>query len=177
LFRFGTNTTVNSGTGNWTFKDNVFDNSWIIDTGTAVTAAYNAYINMATNRFYPTNAFDQVLTSFTYATGTLGAYYQSSTNLINMGSRTADLAGLYHYATQTSQGKETNSVVDIGLHYVALDANSQPVDTDGDGMPDYFEDRNGNGNGADDPTSWQTYNSPNGLTGNPGLQVFTPLKP
>jgi hypothetical protein len=49
-------------------------------------------------------------------------------------------------------------------------------DTDGDGIPDYLEDANGNGNGADDPTSWQSYNSLNGLTSGNGLRVFTPLK-
>ncbi len=36
-------------------------------------------------------------------------------------------------------------MVDIGYHYVALDTNGVPVDTDGDGLADYLEDRNGNG--------------------------------
>jgi len=175
LFRFGTNTTSNTGTSNWTFKDNVFDNSWINDTGNAVTAAYNAYINTGTNRFYPTNANDIVLTSFTYATSTLGSYYQSSTNLYDMGSRNAANAGLYHYTVKTGQVKETNSIVEIGFHYVAANGGLQ-VDTDGDGAPDYIEDRNGDGNGANDLSSWQTYNSPNSLTNNPGLQVLTPLR-
>jgi len=51
-----------------------------------------------------------------------------------------------------------------------------PKDTDGDGWPDYFEDRNGNG-GNPDPgeTNWQE--SPNGTTNVPGLQVFTSLDP
>jgi hypothetical protein len=31
------------------------------------------------------------------------------------------LAGLYHFTTSTNQVKETNSVVDIGLHYVATE--------------------------------------------------------
>lgn len=52
----------------------------------------------------------------------------------------------------------------------------QPYDNDGDGVPDYLEDVNGDGSAAGDPTSWLIYNSPNGLTGGNGLQVFTPLK-
>lgn len=178
LYRFGSLTTTNtgSGTNNWVLKDNAFDSTTITNSTTGLTAAYNAYINMGTNRFIPTNVNDQVLTSFTYTNGTLGGYYQVSTNLYDMGSRNATNAGLYHYTVKTSQAKETNSVVDIGFHYVAVDANGNPVDTDGDGIPDYLEDRNGDGNGANDATSWQNYNSPNGLTGNPGLQVFTPLR-
>ena len=34
----------------------------------------------------------------------------------------------------------------------------------------------GNGNGANDATSWQTYDSLNGLTGSTDLRVYTPLK-
>jgi hypothetical protein len=106
----------------------------------------------------------------------LGNYYHATTDFQNRGSRTADLAGLYHYCVLTNQVKETNSQVDIGFHYVVC-TNGVPVDTDGDGIPDYLEDVNGNGNGGDDATSWQSYNSPNGLTGPSALQVFTPFKP
>jgi len=35
--------------------------------------------------------------------------------------------------------------VDIGYHYVAVDTNGIPFDTNGDGIPDYLEDINGNG--------------------------------
>ncbi len=51
-----------------------------------------------------------------------------------------------------------------------------PDDNDGDGAPDYLEDTNGDGSVTGDPTSWQTYNSPNQLTVGNGLRVFTPLK-
>jgi hypothetical protein len=50
-------------------------------------------------------------------------------------------------------------------------------DYDGDGIPDYFEDTNGNGAyDAGDLTDWRTYNSANALNGNQRFQVFTPLK-
>ena len=178
LVRYSTNFfTINAGTNNWMFKDNAFDNSWITDWGNPVTASYNVFINMGTNRFSSTSTNDQVLTSFTYASGTLGSYYQSSTNLIGVGSVTnAALRGLYHYTTQTSQTKEANSVLDLGFHYVAVDANGNPIDTDGDGIPDYVEDRNGNGTyDSGSEIDWQTSNS--GISGGSGLQVFTPVKP
>jgi hypothetical protein len=87
-----------------------------------------------------------------YQSGPLGRFYypatggsSSLTNLINTGSRLASAAGLYHFTTTTNQVKEATSQVDIGHHYVALDVTGLPVDTDGDGIPDYLEDRNGNG--------------------------------
>jgi hypothetical protein len=83
---------------------------------------------------------------------------------------------LYHYTCTTDQVREGSSTVDIGFHFAATDTYGNPFDDDGDGVPSVTEDRNGNGNAADDPTSWLIYNSPNGLTGATGLQVFTPLK-
>ncbi|MCL5099258.1 MAG: glycoside hydrolase, partial [Candidatus Omnitrophica bacterium] len=52
-----------------------------------------------------------------------------------------------------AQTKETNSLVDIGLHYVALNGQNLPLDTDANGLPDYFEDRNGDGT-ANDTFNW-----------------------
>jgi hypothetical protein len=52
-----------------------------------------------------------------------------------------------------------------------------PADGDGDGLPDYFEDRNGDGSASGDTYSWTTYDSPNGLQGSPGLVLHTPIKP
>jgi hypothetical protein len=40
---------------------------------------------------------------------------------------------------------EANTIVDIGYHYVAVDANGNPIDTTGSGVPDYMADQNGNG--------------------------------
>ena len=57
---------------------------------------------------------------------------------------------------------------------LASSANGRPWDSDHDGLPDYFEDRNGNGTTDDGETDWQTSNS--GISGAGGLQVFTPFK-
>jgi hypothetical protein len=166
----------------WEIYDNLFDGATISLSGTGTTNyinhAYNGFTAGTSNPFGSGN-----ITGLQpdYQSGPLGNYYYptNGTNLfmlINAGIQTADLAGLYHYTTTTNQVKETNSVVDIGFHYVAVNTNGLPFDTDGDTRPDYLEDVNGNGNGSDDPTSWLIYNSPNGLTGATGLQVFTPLK-
>ncbi|MEI6781831.1 MAG: hypothetical protein WCQ21_13020, partial [Verrucomicrobiota bacterium] len=117
-----------------------------------------------------------IVGAFTYTNSWLGNFYQVSTNFLNKGSRGAAVAGLYHHTVLASQAKETSSVVDLGFHNIAVDASGIPIDSDGDGTPDYLEDVNGDGNGANDPTSWLLYNSPNGLSGGNGLQVFTPLK-
>jgi hypothetical protein len=66
-------------------------------------------------------------------------------------------------------------MVDIGYHYVAVNTNSVPIDTDGDGIPDYLEDANGNGiSDSGDLANWRgSVNDTNGVI---RLQVYTPLK-
>ena len=115
--------------------------------------------------------------SFNWQSSWYGNYYQlANSPLIDRGSTTADKFAMYHFTTQTSQLKETNSIVDIGYHYVAADANGNPIDTDGDGVPDYLEDSNGNGvYDAGDFGNW-LISQLNGLSATNGLSVFTPLK-
>ena len=124
----------------WYAFNNEFDTCGI--TNSTLTNGYNAYVNCS-GRLSPTNANDVVLTSFTYASGTLGKFYQSSTSLVDKGSCTADLTGLYHYTTRANQVQETNSYVDIGYHYVATDTNGNPLDTLWLGIPDYLADPSG----------------------------------
>ena len=166
--------------GAWTLRDNAFDSVALTNANAAVVNDHNAYLGLGQAQLPGSGGSDQVLSSFIYtnlAVRPSWRFYQVSTDLVDKGSRNATNAGLYHFTTQISQVKETNSVVDIGFHYVAVDtATGLPLDTDGDGLSDYFEDRNGNGvydRGASE-TDW--VNSPHGTTGMTGLQVFTPFE-
>jgi hypothetical protein len=135
----------------WNVKDNLFDGCSpsfnIGDLGALYQfhASNNGFTTGTTNS-WGYSAYNQTNFLANYQTGPLGnCYLPTNSILINAGSRTANLAGLYHYTTQTNQVKETNSIVDIGYHYVAVDAYGNPLDTNGDGIPDYLEDANGNG--------------------------------
>jgi hypothetical protein len=118
--------------------------------GASTDFDHNAYLNgSATNSATTTNFL--VISNFSWVIGPLGNYYQTNTSLlINAGNVTADQMGLYHFTTITNtvggiEIPETNSYVDLGYHYVALGANGLPMDSNGDGIPDYLEDANGNG--------------------------------
>jgi hypothetical protein len=163
----------------WIVRDNTFDSCSLSEMEYSVTNDHNAYIGRSP--LASSGGSDKTLTIADYQVGSLGKYYYptNGTNLfvlIDAGSRSATNASLYHYTTTTNQVKEATSVVDIGFHYVATDSSGNPLDYDGDGLPDYFEDRNGNGTCDSGETDWQSYNSQNNLSGTPGLQVFTPLK-
>lgn len=182
--------------------DNLFDKTKITKGTSSQTFAnnYNGYIT-GQNRLTPNGANDVILTSApTYSTSTLGRWYLDSTTptLLDVGSRTAPNATLYHFTQTTDQTKETTSQVDIGFHYVAADGNGSPVDTDGDGLADYYEDTNGNGSyAAGDLADWNSADTDGdgvsdglevtqgrnplvaGTTSDSGalnLEVFTPLK-
>ena len=139
-----------SGSSLWTNYNNIFDHCNYSLSG---TSAYNAYLNGATA---PTSLHTgDVVTNVAWKVGFLGSYYQPNNSpLINAGSTNADLLGLFHFTTQTNQIKETNSIVDIGYHYVALDSYGNPDDTDGDGVPDFLEDANGDGLVDNGEASW-----------------------
>jgi hypothetical protein len=143
----------------WVFKDNLFDacliDQWIIgdppyDT---ITHSHNGYVN-PTNRLAPEGLSDQVLSSLPYESGPFGRYYLppliggQPNPLIDHGSRSAAAAALVHFTTQIAEGAkeatEGTGQVDIGLHYVAS-AQGLALDTDHDGIADYSEDPNGNG--------------------------------
>jgi hypothetical protein len=162
-------------------RDTIFDGTQI-DTGypndpTCVDYNYNAFLT-GSNRTNPQGGNDKVVTNFNWQTSWLGNYYlPTNSPLINAGSVTnAALASLYHFTTQANQVKETNSPVDIGYHYVAVDASGKAIDTDGDGVPDYLEDLNGNGvyDSVLGESDWHTYNSASGLS--TPFTIFTPLK-
>lgn len=141
-----------STAGTWTFTDNAFHSVSLTHTGT-IANSYNGYLGSGQGTMSGSSGNDRVLTPFGYATGDLGEYYQSSTTLANYGSQTADSAGLYHYTTLTANTKDS-STVDIGYHYVSLDAYDNPNDDDGDGVPDYIEDADGDNVLDSGETNW-----------------------
>jgi len=129
----------------------------------SVLGGYNGYI--VTNnpgRLTPTNAHDVLIQTIDYDTGPLGDFYLHTNGLalqlIDAGSEWATNAGFYHYTTMTNQVKEAGTILDIGYHYIAVDTNGLPFDTDGDGVADYLEDANGNGIVDSGETDWQDAN-------------------
>jgi len=131
-----------------------FDLTSIPNNNVNPAADYNAY-RPGQQRLQPQGGNDLVTTNFNWQTSWLGNYYlPNNSPLIDRGNPTADQVGLYHFTTQTNQVKETNSIVDIGYHYVAVNTNGNPFDADGDGVPDYLEDANGNGLVDAGETNW-----------------------
>jgi hypothetical protein len=195
------NLNVAQGNSTWTIRDNLFDSGIVYAPGATITHSHNAFYNVTSSLSGGTN--NQVLGSLSYQSdpygryGPLGRFYQpAGSPLLNAGSQTANLAGLYHFTTTTNQVKETNSLVDIGFHQVALNNTGHPADSDTDGLADYFEDLNGNGTAdagelncnnsdtdgdgtGDGAELLQGRNPLGGALANPAglnLNVFTPLK-
>jgi hypothetical protein len=165
---------LSSGNSYWRFYDNLFDHISLSQDSATLSTDYNAYIG-PTNRLradthYVTNA------TFTYTNGPLGRFYHHTTSLVDAGSRNSTNAGLYHFTTRASLLKETNTVVDIGFHYVVTDANGTPLDLDGDGVPDYYEDTNGNGSVELTEIDWKNADT-NGDGVNDGLELLQGRNP
>lgn len=161
----------------WDLYDNLFGNVSLSSSGNGMDVyghsgsyfyhdGYNGYVS--TTHVINSSGNDKSPTVADYQSGALGRFYYPTTGgnlsqLIDAGSTTADLLGLYHYTTTTDQTVEGSGTVDIGFHYIAVDGNGNPLDYDGDGIPDYLEDSNGNGAVDSGETDWQTANEP-GLT-------------
>jgi len=157
----GTVTLQNNARGVWALTNNLFDTTNIIQTG-SVSNNYNGYLTNSA-RLSPNAANDVLLTvtGITYDTGQLGRFYlptnlTSQAPLFDGGGLNATNVGLWNFTTMTNQLKETNSVVDIGYHSVALATSGLPIDTDADGLPDYQEDRDGNGAKDTGESDWQS---------------------
>ena len=139
------------------------------------------YLNFSWNAYcndIPLGGYgNQTLTLLDYQTGALGSFYYNTnksggydggTNtawLIHAGNGSAANVGLYHYTVTTNNVVEGTNVVSIGFHYVAVGANGLPLDSNGDGIPDYLEDVNGNGVVDSGEINWQ-------VGGDLGLQVW-----
>lgn len=158
--------------GNWTFKDNLFDKvNFLQDSSQPLVFDNNGYWPLLAREFLYSGTTAEMISTISgdgthdvtlsnvppYQAGPFGNFYlPDNTPLYGAGSRSPADAGLYQYTTrldQTKEGDETGGhMVNIGLHYVAANGN-QPKDSDGDGIPDYVEDVNGNGVVDSDETS------------------------
>ena len=124
---------------------------------------------------------DTDLDSGTLSSWTLNLTTTAGTTAFNGGSITLNALGSASpyssdIAVSLSGGSSTNSTVDIGFHYVAVDGNGLPWDVDGDGIPDVLEDADGDGLFDNDGSESDWTTSTNGTTGSPGLLLFTPLE-
>jgi hypothetical protein len=147
----------------WTIKDNLFDTA---SFGFGGDGSYASYIGIANDGFYNTSnplggSNHVTVTNLTYTTGPFGPWYVNSNSptLVDKGSQAANTLGLCHFIIQTNELPETNSIVDIGFHYVATDTNGVPLDSNGDGIPDYLEDGNGDCQCDNGETDWQATNA------------------
>ena len=151
------------------FTDSLFysNNITFGTTNLILTNGYNGYM---TNCDLLTNGTslggDVILTNFQFQTGALGPfYYSTDLPLIDAASYTnAGDAGFFWYTTTANNVPEGTNRLDIGYHYIAL-TNGAPIDTDGDGIPSYLEDSNGNGVVDSGETDWQSATDP-------GLRVW-----
>ena len=122
-------------------ENNVFDG---VAASLDGLVGYNAYLHGATNFDYTNN--HDIWTNLTWLAGPLGAYYQAANSpLLADGSTYATNLGLYHYTVTTNNVIEGTNIVSRGYHYIAVDTNSVPLDSNGDGLPDYVKDSNGDG--------------------------------
>lgn len=126
----------------------------LAQNGSPTAHSNNGYSTNVT-QLSPANT-NVVWTNITYEIGPLGRFYlPTNSPLINTGSvSSAASVGLFHYTTTANpQTKETNSVLDIGLHWIAA-TNGVPIDTDGDLLADYVEDKDGDGTKDSDETAF-----------------------
>jgi hypothetical protein len=187
LFWRGTlSVAYDNGTYNyyWNVKDNLFDGSSQTLGGGAtgyVSRMTNGFTSGTTVTFAGTGDKTGLSTDYQNNGAWGNRYYPASgtapslATLIDIGNQTREAAGLYHFtvksANSTKEAADASTTVDVGYHYVGLDGSGRPNDSDGDGLPDYVEDRDGDAVADSSETNWQV--SMNGTTSVPGLQVFT----
>ena len=99
-----------------------FDNVNLSDVhgDSSITYAdFNAYVSNQTT-LPVTGGHDVTVTNFNWQPGWLGNYYLPPiSQLIDKGNTNADQIGLSYFTTQTNQMPETNSIADIGYHYLS----------------------------------------------------------
>ena len=119
-------------------RDNLFDGCAVQDASVAgtngavaITHDHNAYLFASTNNL-PAGSSDILLNAFQYGVGSQGIYYQISTDLIDLGSRSATDAGLSYFTVSTNEATEDDSTVDIGYHYPSSTVDASLFETSDD---------------------------------------------
>ena len=155
----------------WLIQNSSFDGTALAWSdpynGTSYTTiGYNAYDtnNLSWTNYpyfngstkYGTNEVGQndlMVTNFNWTASWFGPFYvPDASPAIYKGSTNANYLGLYHFTTTTNQVPDGTNVVSIGYHYVSTDQYGNPLDSNGDGIPDYLADPAGNGLGNWDNT-------------------------
>ncbi len=129
--------------GQYTFRDNLFNQSSNTLSGSIDYCSNNAYVTTNFGVLAPTNGDVILSSSPAFQIGALGVYYYPSTltSLIYTGSRLASAAGLYHYTVLTNANSvEGTNIVSIGFHYVGVGTNGLPLVSNTNGIPDYLAD-------------------------------------
>lgn len=170
--------------GHWNIIDNLLDNC----TGSmSYFSSYSGMELLGYNAYTTATAFLQdwssrVNLSRDFIAGPLGGYYYPATGsgsslatLIdqgwNGGGISAASLGLFHHSVVANGSREGVSRIDIGFHRIALNSVGLPVDTDGDGVADYLEDKNGNGQfDAGTETDWLNGGVSSGTV---GLKIYS----
>jgi hypothetical protein len=122
---------------NYVIKDNIFDHTVLLnDLATfGYDGGHNAFV-AGCDRLYPTNASDIVLpASPAHQIGPLGNYYLPQLGPPIDGGSWSGTNGLFHFTTALDQRKETNSIVDLGFHTVALAPAAPPTVWCDDSIP------------------------------------------
>jgi len=138
----------------WIIKDCAFDRTafnfsdYANGDSSVTDFSNNAFITGQTVTT-PQGSDNVVVQDFNWQAGSFGKYYlPTDSPLINEGYTAAGILGMAQYTSQVNNSAEGTSMVDIGRLYIAANAGGQPLDIDGDGIPNYIEDANGN-NSAD----------------------------
>ena len=134
-----------SASQQWQVHDNFFDTVTLGGSGSSkLVHTHNGY--RATTQITGATSGNVTITTADYQTGPLGNYYYPTTfngqnlaRLIDVGSAAANVLGLCPFTVRTDQTPEGVSQVDIGFHYVALGGSGNPLDNNGNGIPDYDE--------------------------------------
>jgi hypothetical protein len=158
LFHRGSLSLNNQHSGSvWILKDNLLTSDGATLGGSYATNYYIVTHNGFRSGLAALGTSARTNLALDFQTGPLGRFYYPSSGslpslagLVNQGSRNATNVGLWHYTLTADRRKETNSMVDIGFHYLATDEDGVPVDSDGDGIGDHELDPMGTGFGDSD---------------------------